>query len=244
MPKGVPTTATCPVVEDGVVCGRHADAHGMCKKHWTRFMRHGDPTFRKLAWGDPETRFFQKVNKDGPTAKNNPELGPCWIWTAFRAKDGRGRFGDGDRTFLAHRWAYEHWVGPIPEGQQLDHFACDNGEGGCVNPGHVRPATSWENTLRSNAPAAWYKARDFCHWGHEFTPENTSIQTDGSRRCRACHNARRRRGDPRKKQSITHCIRGHEFTPENTVIRADGYRTCRQCARERPRKPPKRKPRQ
>lgn len=43
---------------------------------------------------------------------------------------------------MAHRFAYEEVVGPIPEGHQLDH-TCHNRA--CVNPGHLRPATNKQN---------------------------------------------------------------------------------------------------
>ena len=44
---------------------------------------------------------------------------------------------------LAHRFAYELLVGPIPEGMELDHRStCPKR---CVNPAHVRPTTHKQN---------------------------------------------------------------------------------------------------
>lgn len=78
-----------------------------------------------------DARFLEKVTKSD-----------CWEWGAAKDDDGYGRFWFYGRMTLAHRWAYERWVGPIPEGVGLDH-KCRNH--GCVNPGHVRPADQKQN---------------------------------------------------------------------------------------------------
>jgi hypothetical protein len=117
----------------------------------------------------------------------------CWMWTGA-LRDGRyGAFSpEGRRGSLAmaHRWIYEQMVGPIPEGQQLDHFVCARTS--CVNPDHVRPTSARENTVRSTGPAAINLAKTHCKNGHEFTPENTRILSDGERRCRTCVRERMR----------------------------------------------------
>src|SRR6185436_5639797 len=100
----------------------------------------------------PEERFATKFVVDAATG--------CWLWTAYRNPQGYGQFSDGVRMVLAHRWAYEHWIGPVPGGLDLDHFACDNPA--CVNPEHVRPVTHRENMLRGNTPSAAQRARTHC----------------------------------------------------------------------------------
>jgi len=58
---------------------------------------------------------------------------------------GYGHFtADGGKDIRAHRWAYVHLAGPIPDGMMLDH-KCHNRRG--VNPDHLRPITSRGNNL-------------------------------------------------------------------------------------------------
>ena len=80
-----------------------------------------------------EERFWQKVDKSGE----------CWLWTAATYSNGYGHFGvNATRGALAHRFAWELLVAPIPEGKMLDH-ECHNRL--CVNPQHLRVATAKQN---------------------------------------------------------------------------------------------------
>lgn len=63
-------------------------------------------------------------------------IGPdgCWSDTCTDYNDRYGRF----RGQLAHRWAYEHFCGPIPLGREI-HHTCRNSR--CVNPDHLIAVT-------------------------------------------------------------------------------------------------------
>ena len=82
----------------------------------------------------------------------NVDLGhltPCWIW--LRARCGNygcvWRHRDGRRTpTFAHRLSYEHHIGPIGDGLTIDHL-CEIKL--CVNPDHLEPVSSGENTRRA-----------------------------------------------------------------------------------------------
>lgn len=79
-----------------------------------------------------EDRFWSRVDKSGD----------CWLWTRGRNGVGYGMY-DAPRKVLAHRYAWELLVGPIPEGVLLDHRAtCPKH---CVNPDHLRHATHKQN---------------------------------------------------------------------------------------------------
>ena len=56
----------------------------------------------------------------------------CWFWSAQHDRDGYAKFFEGrGLEQRAHRFAYKHFVGPIPQGLVLDHI-CRNR--GCVWP--------------------------------------------------------------------------------------------------------------
>lgn len=82
------------------------------------------------------------------TEKFAPDPNGCWIWTAAKFDNGYGAFkrstrdGPGKRQVRAHRWSYEHYVGPIPEGMCVMH-TCD--VPACVNPDHLRVGTNYDN---------------------------------------------------------------------------------------------------
>ena len=165
----------------------------------------------------------------------------CWVWTGSCLKNGYGQFNVGGHHLVVHRWAYERFVGPIPEGLTLDHL-CRNRA--CVNLDHLEPVTRGENVLRGTGFAARNARKTHCPQGHEYTPANTIVCRDGYRKCRICANAAVRAWHERQKSfrtsekapPKTHCLRGHEYTPENTRVDKHGKRYCRTCHRERNRR--------
>jgi hypothetical protein len=124
----------------------------------------------------------------------------CWLWTGSADRHGYGRFTLNNhrnikqRTKLAHRYAYEALIGPIPKGLVLDHVkarGCANPR--CVNPAHLEPVTQRENMRRSVTAT-----KSHCKCGHPFNEANTAITKDGHRRCRACGREKQRAARSRK----------------------------------------------
>ncbi|MEV8638105.1 HNH endonuclease signature motif containing protein [Streptosporangium sp. NPDC051023] len=97
--------------------------------------------------------------------------------------------GRGTTGYMA-RWAYEHFVEPIPDGWEPDHLCRVRA---CVNPGHLQPVTHKENVLRGESPWAVNARKTHCVHGHPFDEVNTAFTVAGYRRCRACTLQDRRR---------------------------------------------------
>jgi hypothetical protein len=112
---------------------------------------------------------------------------PCWEWLGRKTKYGYGQFDTNNIAVLAHRWAYQYFIGLVPDGLELDHL-CKNTS--CVNATHLEPTTHKENVLRGNGPTAQNAIKTHCINNHAFTPENTYLRTDGGRQCKTCIMAR------------------------------------------------------
>lgn len=67
----------------------------------------------------------------------------CWLWLGNRNAGGYGYLSVDGNTRLAHRAAYQEFVGPIPAGMLILH-ACDTPR--CCNyVSHLRVGTQLEN---------------------------------------------------------------------------------------------------
>jgi len=68
---------------------------------------------RERRYRTPEESFDARIQKD--------ESG-CWLWTGYIDQKGYGVIGIGGRRLSkVHRYSYERFVGPVPDGLQLDH---------------------------------------------------------------------------------------------------------------------------
>lgn len=178
---------SCSVIDRSHSPGRLRK--GMCRKHYERALKHGDPLATKtptLGLSVSERFWMHVVKGDG-----------CWLWDgAWNPETGYGhwsvRGGSKFITHSAHRWAYVLTRGPLAEGMVPDHL-CRNRL--CVRPDHLEAVTQRENTLRSPiAPAAVNARKTECVNGHKLEGDNVyrPPKNPGHRHCRKCARERRR----------------------------------------------------
>lgn len=119
-------------------CAERGGRRGLCVKHYARWKRHGDPLV--IAMATPGSR-LEWLNQHAMHQSNE-----CLRWPFPRsAKDGRGYIhfrgvGTGAHRamcFLAH--------GEPPSPKHEAAHSCGKGHEGCVNPNHLRWATTVEN---------------------------------------------------------------------------------------------------
>lgn len=160
----------------------------MCRRHYRRALDSGE--LKKLPRPTLEQRLLSKTDRSGN----------CWVWLGSKLKSGYGQIGvqgatpDLYRPRMVHRVSYEIFVGPIPDGLEIDHL-CRNTS--CLNPDHLEAVTPAVNMGRGMSPNHVIRRSGYCSAGHEMTPENTYLNKNGIwRRCRECTlegNRRRRK---------------------------------------------------
>lgn len=109
---------------------------GLCTKHYQRNKRHGSPYLtKKPPRGLSREEFLEwrgwTVSESG-----------CWEINGARDRDGYAHVNYAGKAHKAHRFAYETWVGPIPEGHLVRH-KCDNPC--CINPNDLETGTDLDN---------------------------------------------------------------------------------------------------
>src|SRR5882724_6527129 len=115
-------------------CGNDFLARGLCKLHYYRWKRQGNPLI-VIAKNNTEEDFWSKVEIG--------EDNECWLWQTGKDDDGYGAFWWNNRQVKAHRFSWEIFNGPIRDGLQVLHD-CDTPS--CVNPCHLFLGTTQDNT--------------------------------------------------------------------------------------------------
>ena len=85
-------------------------------------------------------RFLSLIDSEGGPAC-------CWPFLGSTMGAGYGQMPPTPVGRLAHRWAYTHFIGNIPEGMVVMHI-CDNRI--CCNPHHLKLGTQQDNLKDMN----------------------------------------------------------------------------------------------
>lgn len=120
-------------------CGSKHKGLGYCATHYDRLRKRG------VVGGAERLKLFganleDRLRRWGWTVTESG----CWEWGGLRDPDNYGKVSvtGGRVQMLAHRAAYEVWVGPIPDGAVVMH-KCDNPP--CINPDHLSTGTQLDN---------------------------------------------------------------------------------------------------
>lgn len=128
------------------------------------------------------------------------ELTGCMWWTGHIGAGGYGTLWADGKNRKAHRLAYELWVGPVPDGLELDHL-CRNRS--CICPAHLEAVDHRTNVVRGIGPTSSNASKTHCVNGHPLSGENLRITYVGTRMCKACHRRVCERGLRRRGKDIT-----------------------------------------
>lgn len=133
---------------------------------------------------DMDVVFFQFVDKTSSSRG-------CWLWKGFIHPGGYVQFWFQGVPVKGHRYSYELFEGPIPDGHDVHHIC---GVKHCVNPSHLETLPKDIHRalhMKETEPWKWQSGKTHCPQGHEYTKENTYLRYN-KRYCLTCRNIRNR----------------------------------------------------
>lgn len=123
----------------------------------------------------------------------------CYLWTGA-VTAGYGIVTIDGHSQRVHQWVWENANGPLPVGHNL-HHVCHNKR--CRELSHLELLTASDHWLEHGLRgfARTNSEKTHCEAEHEFTPENTWVEKNGKRHCKACRAEAAKRFRARKKEA-------------------------------------------
>jgi len=128
-------------------CGLPVYAREMCKPHYMKWWRHGDPNRKPQRVTRPanmsEGDAFHWFMPGEPPPSSSPTEG-CWDWTGSTWPNGYGMLWTKGKHVPAHAVAYRlYGTEPVTEENYCILHSCDRPI--CCQPAHLRPGTKAQN---------------------------------------------------------------------------------------------------
>lgn len=163
-------------------CGKPARGRGWCSKHYTRWLRNGDPLVTKTAPTGEPIRFFWDVVL--------PYKGDdCLYWPYGTSGSNRGLVRWNGQDYLVSRLVCIMRYGLPPTPKHEAAHNCGKSHEGCCNPRHLHWATRAENeadkelhgTRQYGEKAPWSKLteddiREIRHLCGEMTQREIAVK--------------------------------------------------------------------
>lgn len=128
-------TRTCSIPE----CGKPHNAKGLCRKHYSRLQRTGDPHETKRVPPGEVQDFYANVVL-------SYEGEECLTWP-YGTSNGYANMIKGGKRGVVSRFLCEDIYGPPPSTEHQAAHSCGNGHLACVARSHLRWATPSENSM-------------------------------------------------------------------------------------------------
>lgn len=121
-------------------CAEAPRSRGMCKKHYLRWWKHGDPHTLKRAENGAGMQFILDQAL-------NPPHDNCVLWPFSKDEHGRGTIWVDGKRWHAPRLVCTLAHGEAPPTQPETAHSCGKGHLGCVSAKHLRWANRSENLM-------------------------------------------------------------------------------------------------
>jgi len=111
----------------------------------------------------------------------------CWEWQGAKTPAGYGVYRAWGKNYYTHRLAAKEYLDFDINSELHVMHKCDNRS--CCNPEHFIIGTNADNVrdkVDKGRQGRYNSLKTHCKREHEFTEENTYINSRGERQCRKC----------------------------------------------------------